>query len=413
MTLVALVTCLTAIPVPAVAKPSPPPIRVATYNVCKTTCGVGQFSWQNRQAAVIRNILSADPDVLALQEVDNSADWIASRLARHGYALVQGLRDDCIDGVSCTEDSRLYIKTRRVELVVKQTPSDPVIEACRPFVNDNGELPAEPVRPTVPDEPARDDYASRREYQAARELWVQQYGPTLDAYRLAMDQYFDVMDEYRRVDEQYECSRFVGRGPVSDDGSGSTSLATIGKPSLTQSAENRNVAWAVLRDRRSAGVFLATSIHMPNEKTPQAERYRKNLAGAITGFLDRKRRQLGVGRAPTILLGDFNSYWQRQPRGVQWIFGRAGFRDAVSASRTVNEDVPTVNLTKSAPNPFPAKPFRFDSPARLDYVMFNRGQAQRYEVHLRLRNGRFDNRFRGSDHNLVLADLRLPRVKVR
>ena len=89
MTMVALVTCLAAMPVPAAAKPSPPPIRVATYNVCKTTCGVGQFSWQNRQAAVIRNILSADPDVLALQEVDNSADWIASRLARHGYALVQ------------------------------------------------------------------------------------------------------------------------------------------------------------------------------------------------------------------------------------------------------------------------------------------------------------------------------------
>jgi hypothetical protein len=36
----------------------------------------------------------------------------------------------------------------------------------------------------------------------------------------------------------------------------------------------------------------------------------------------------------------------------------------------------------------------------------------RYEVHLRLRGGVFDRRYQGSDHNLVLADLRLGRGRL-
>jgi endonuclease/exonuclease/phosphatase family metal-dependent hydrolase len=134
------------------------------------------------------------------------------------------------------------------------------------------------------------------------------------------------------------------------------------------------------------------------------------LARAIPGFLRDQRDGLGVSGVPILIMGDLNSYWQRQPRGAQWILGKHGFRDAYTAKKRINPEVPTINVTSTRRNPFPAKPFRFDKPARLDYVLFDRGKARRYEVHVRLKGGRFDNRYRSSDHNLVRATLRLPSV---
>jgi endonuclease/exonuclease/phosphatase family metal-dependent hydrolase len=109
-------------------------------------------------------------------------------------------------------------------------------------------------------------------------------------------------------------------------------------------------------------------------------------------------------------MGDFNSYRQRQPRGSQWVLGKQGYRDAFTAKRAENADVPTVNVTTKYRDPFPAKPFHLDQPARLDYVFVEGGTPVRYELQLHLRNGKFDNRYRASDHNLVTAQLRLKNV---
>lgn len=407
--LAVITCCLAAVWLPAAAK-QPPPLRFATYNVCKTSCGTGEFAWQHRRHAVIRNILSAAPDVLALQEVDNSYRWIRRQLAPHGYAMVEAVSDDCVDGPTCVDDSRLFYRTDRVRPLVTRIAAEPIAEPCRAFISDDGHLPAEPAAPAVPSAPSRAVFATRADYQHARDIWVQQTQRLREAYRAALDSYRTIMAAYASVDAQHNCTRFVGRQPFVTLGSASTSLASIGKDSLEGSVSNRNFSWAVLRDRRTGGAFVAAAIHMPNEKTDLAERYRRNLARELVSYLRSTAESTDLGATPTILLGDLNSYWQRQPRGVQWIFARAGFHDAVSARQTVNEQVPTVNITSSQRDPFPARPFRFDAPARLDYVMFDEGTALRYEVHLRLRGGRFDDRFRGSDHNLVLADVRLPRV---
>jgi endonuclease/exonuclease/phosphatase family metal-dependent hydrolase len=404
--------CLAALPNPASAKPEPP-LRFATYNVCKTSCGVGQFAWDQRKDAVIRNILSAQPDVLALQEVDNSHYWITGQLEKHGYAMVEPLTDECHDGGDCIDDSQLYYRTARVSPIVAMVANEPVSAPCKPYINDGGELlisePADLRYPVSPGPPW--DYPTAADYEAAMAAWRQQHEVVRAAEEAAWMQYLHSMQQYRDVDAAHNCERFLGRTPTVGIGSGGTAWDSLSKDSLEKWVDNRNFTWAALRDRKSGGTFMAVSMHMPNEKGPFAERYRRNVAKGLVSFLNRTAKGFGLAATPKVLMGDLNSYWQRQPRGAQWILGRAGFKDTFGARTKVNENVPTVNLTSSQPNPFPDKPFRFGSPARLDYVMVDKGTALRYEVHLRLKGGRFDNRYRGSDHNLVLADVRLPRVK--
>jgi endonuclease/exonuclease/phosphatase family metal-dependent hydrolase len=398
---------------PAVAKQDPP-LRFATYNVCKTSCGTGEFAWDKRKDAVIRNILSAKPDVLALQEVDNSYYWIDQRLQKHGYAMVEPLDDQCVDSDGCIDDSQLFYKTTRVSQLVAQVPSEPVSPPCQPYINDAGDFlvqePPDLTYPTFPGYPW--DFATYEEFAAADAAYRQQREAVQAAENAAYSQYLASLRQYSEVDEANNCERFLGRTPTVGVGSGGTDWDTFSKDSLEAWVDNRNFTWAALRDRRSGAAFMAVSMHMPNEKGGFAERYRTSAARGLVSFMNRTSKNFGLASTPTVLMGDFNSYWQRQPRGVQWILGRAGFKDAFHARTKVNEDVPTVNLTRTQPNPFPDKPFRFDSPARIDYVMVNKGTPLRYEVHLRLKGGRFDNRYRGSDHNLVLADVRLPRVKV-
>lgn len=412
MRLLAAIVVLGLAAAPAQAAPKPKPLRFATYNVCKTSCGTGRFAWDKRKDALVRSIVAARPDVLALQETDNSYEWFAAQLAPHGYAMAASFEDDCTDQ-DCVEDSRLYYRTDRIQQLSRQVPSDPIDEPCRPYISEYGELPPEPAPPQTPPKPLRADFQSRTEYTVARKAWTDAYGPMWEPYERAHDQWEGTMYLYEEADRQYGCSRFVGRQPFRDGGGGLVSFATIGRDSLQSAAQNRGFAWAVLQDRRTGSSFIAVSMHMPNEKSGFAEKYRKNLANATVGFLRESGRTLGFSGSPVVLMGDLNSYWQRQPRGVQWIFGRNGFKDAFDAPAKKNDDVPTVNLTKTEPNPFPATPFHFDLPARLDYVLVKGGKALTYEVFVRTKgNGAFDNRYRGSDHNMVLADLRLRAARV-
>lgn len=77
------------------------------------------------------------------------------------------------------------------------------------------------------------------------------------------------------------------------------------------------------------------------------------------------------------------------------------------ARQRTNPRVATVNVTRRHRDPFPVRPVRSDTPARLDYVLVAGGRPVAYEVLLRLIHGRFDDRYRGSDHNLVLGTVRL------
>ena len=111
-------------------------------------------------------------------------------------------------------------------------------------------------------------------------------------------------------------------------------------------------------------------------------------------------------------MGDLNSFQKRQPKGAQTVFYRSGFVDAFAADRRINARYPTVNITpvtRRWGGFLPAPPKYSGLASRIDYILVkNAVKPQRYEVFLKLRNGRFDPRFRGSDHNLVRARLSLP-----
>lgn len=372
-----------------------PVVSFATYNVCKTSCGTGRFAWDRRKKATVRTIVSAKPDVLALQEADNSYLYYEEALRRHGYKRVQPDTDVCTDG--CVPDSQLFYRPT-VTPIGRQVPSEPRPSACLPYP------PKGPVEPVDQDYPP---YPPAGSDPALVRQWEQLRAQIRAANDAADFEYYLASQSYERAG----CAAYADWTPFTTLGSRSNSLAEWAESAdLARSAQDRNIMWSLFKHKRTGAAFLAVSIHLPNEKTPQAEQYRKSLAKSLTPKLSNWRSRVGAGKVPTIVMGDLNSFAYRQPRGAHWILGRSGFKDAYSAARKVNGDVTTVNTSATNRDPFPASPRRSDTPTRLDYVMFDKGRALRYEVHIRLKSGRFDNRYRGSDHNLVKATLKLPHM---
>lgn len=181
------------------------------------------------------------------------------------------------------------------------------------------------------------------------------------------------------------------------------------------SIQDRNLSWAYLQDIASGGVFLVVSLHLPNEKTSRAEVVRRRTAAGVAAFTRRLNAQRGRSGIPVFVMGDLNSYTSRQPQGAQQVFYNAGFVDAFDAPERINARYPTANYTQSTRhwNGFPPSPFRYSGWAsRIDYVLGADGvRPLAYEVFLKLHaDGRFDNRYRGSDHNLVRARVSMPVV---
>ncbi len=376
------------------AKPEPV-LTFATYNVCKTSCGTGKFAWDRRRTATVRTILSARPDMLALQEADNSYWFYETELGKHGYARLVPDVDNCSD--ECVPDSQLFYRTSSVTPVVTEVRNDPRPAVCEASPVEG---PLEPEYPDLPPEP--DWYADAGEWARwyeVRDRLEAEYDAAYQAYQAALRVWFDA-----------GCPAYTTWTPLRSVGGASQSLAAWATTALADSVQDRNLMWGLFRDRRSGGAFLAASIHLPNEKSPKAERYRKHLARTVKPQLQQWRDQVGAPSVPTVLMGDLNSFAYRQPRGAHWILGKQGFRDAYSAPRKVNGDVTTVNTGATTRDAFPPKPRRSKNPTRIDYVLVDGGKALRYEVHLRLKGARFDNRYRGSDHNLVKATLKLAKV---
>ena len=85
-----------------------------------------------------------------------------------------------------------------------------------------------------------------------------------------------------------------------------------------------------------------------------------------------------------------------------------GFRDGYSAPIKANADVGAVNYAPKIRKfkGFPPRPYRYRAnTTRIDYV-FSTVAPLRHEVVVRLTSaGTFDDRFRASDHNMVMVDL--------
>lgn len=297
-------------------------VRVATYNICKSTCGKGRYSWANRRNALVNQVRWTDPDVLNVQEANTTKfrghpqlTDVRARLSRLGYGIAN-LNLSCTK--RCTRGAHVFYKTSRM------SPST---------------LPNRSMAPA-----------------------------------------------------------------------GMVGLSTIAK--MRFAYQDRAVSWAFLTPRGSTRPTLYLSVHLITQKTSRGETYRRAAARHLSSFAKGLIARSGLkGAVPVVVSGDFNSYQRRQPNGAQTIMTRHGFTDGYQAPVRANANYGTINRAPKINKykGFPPGPYRYGriSPARIDYV-FSTVAPLRHEVVLRLKsNGRFDDRFRASDHNMVLVDLPL------
>jgi endonuclease/exonuclease/phosphatase family metal-dependent hydrolase len=101
--------------------PADDAIRVATYNVMKTTRLKAKWSWTKRRVAFVNTVRDASPDVLAVQEA-NLQRWggsthledVRGLLGGLGYQITSTDYSQCTLG--CTRGAHLFFKPSRMSL---------------------------------------------------------------------------------------------------------------------------------------------------------------------------------------------------------------------------------------------------------------------------------------------------------
>ena len=181
-------------------------------------------------------------------------------------------------------------------------------------------------------------------------------------------------------------------------------------------AKTREFSWAYLEGLNGTGSFLVVSVHLNNEKNARGKKDRERVGKAFTSWAEDLNKASGMEDIPMILLGDFNSYDNREPKGMLYELADDGWLDSFEAP--LNEykffgDAYTTSYKGGNRSGWPKKPITSSDPVRIDYVMYfgERLHADAYQVALRLNDdGTFDNDYRGSDHMMVQAIIRFDPV---
>ena len=132
--LVGTAAAATAAPTPALA-PTPTAVavdgalRVATYNIAKTTLRGGKWAWANRRVALVNAVAAASPDVLLVQEA-NTQLWggikhiedVRGLLGSIGYQIASTNYDACTLG--CTRGAHVFFNPQK--LAVSSVPNSSV-----------------------------------------------------------------------------------------------------------------------------------------------------------------------------------------------------------------------------------------------------------------------------------------------
>jgi endonuclease/exonuclease/phosphatase family metal-dependent hydrolase len=106
--------------------PADDAIRVATYNVMKTTRLANKWSWSKRRGAVVNTVRDVSPDVLAIQEA-NLQRWggathledVRGLLGSVGYQIASTDYSQCTLG--CTRGAHIFFKPSRMSLATLPT----------------------------------------------------------------------------------------------------------------------------------------------------------------------------------------------------------------------------------------------------------------------------------------------------
>lgn len=172
-------------------------------------------------------------------------------------------------------------------------------------------------------------------------------------------------------------------------------------------AKKREFSWAYLEGLNGTGVFLAVSVHLNNETNKIGKADRKKVGAALTPWAEELNKRSGMEGVPMVLMGDFNSYDNREPEGMAYQLIQSGWTDSFDSSTDAYRlfaEAYTTSYTKGNNSGWPKKPITSGDPVRIDYIMY-RGAGLRsdiYAVSLKLNaDGTFDNSYRGSDHMMV------------
>ncbi|GAA2749063.1 endonuclease/exonuclease/phosphatase family protein [Amnibacterium kyonggiense] len=152
--------------------------------------------------------------------------------------------------------------------------------------------------------------------------------------------------------------------------------------------------------------FFAVSIHLP--VGDDNGRVRKAEATAIARFMDAKARQRDGTALPIVFVGDFNSYGALQDDAGDLQLLADGYIDSAATADRTNLDLSTDNFSNGRGGvdaDYPVDVVRHPYPtSRIDYIMLkNSPHPGSYRNLAPIVDGRFDQRYQGSDHNMQLA----------
>jgi endonuclease/exonuclease/phosphatase family metal-dependent hydrolase len=174
-------------------------------------------------------------------------------------------------------------------------------------------------------------------------------------------------------------------------------------------AKNREFSWAYLRGKNGTGAFLVINVHLNNQRSTTGKRDRAKVGAAVTKWAEALNKKSGMVGTPFVLLGDFNSYPRREPKGMPYQLKKQGWKDAydiASDEYKFFDSAYTTSYTKGNRSGWPKKPITSRNPVRIDYIMYRGAglRADLYVVALWLKkDGTFDNNYRASDHMMVQA----------
>lgn len=177
-------------------------------------------------------------------------------------------------------------------------------------------------------------------------------------------------------------------------------------------SKNRQFSWAILESNAAPGPFLAVSLHTDNSKSAKGIKERSTLGKGITSWAKAKADAAGLPDMPMVLMGDFNSWLEREPKGMVFQLQQDGWTDAYDTA--VNKDdasrrAYTTSYTAGSRTGWPKKPRMSESPTRIDHIMYFGGNisTETYAVELHLNDdGTFNSDYRASDHMMVKSILK-------
>jgi len=189
-----------------------------------------------------------------------------------------------------------------------------------------------------------------------------------------------------------------------------STFAVSGGVAWDRSTFDRDFTWALMRSKATGARFYVVSTHLERGTSATVQEMRKAAMSGVRTFIESKAEAAGLSSAPIVLMGDLNSD-SRWTSGPQVALVQAGYASATAAQRTVRRSDTTSNSHfASKDGGFPAKPYHYTyTGTRIDYIFVKNGGGVSTFVNQMIltSSGRFDERYRGSDHNLQWARIRI------